>query len=146
MKQTAGIFTAKSEEFHLREYECLRREIEQLSQTSRALERNVIVAVGITWGWLYSRPSPVPPWTYLIPCLFSILGTIRAYGIEQTFGQLGGYIEKIEDAFRKADGPEGWEHFNKEGTFDSKGQALFWIILNASSLAIAVLRFCNILK
>jgi len=81
------IFSQRSEDFHLSEYACLRKEIELVLKDYRALERNAVVAIGISWGWLYDKKAPA--WVFCIPCLFAILGSIRAYGIAQTFGVLG---------------------------------------------------------
>ena len=137
-----GLFEEKSAEFFLKEYECLRKELELLIQESRALERYVLVAVGVVWSWLYHEHEP---WgTFLVVCLFPILGAIRAYGINKTFGEFGTYIESIEIAFKRKEGPLGWEHANREGTPDSKGAVIFWALLNASTLLVAILRLCHV--
>lgn len=149
MERSSGIFEAKSEEFHLKEYECLRKEIELLTQDSRTLERYAIVAVGVTWGWLFSRRAPsVPEWAYCVPCMFAILGAIRAYGINQTFGILGDYISTVENAFYRDGGPVGWEHFEigMKTLPESKGAVIFWATLNVITLVIAVLGFCKVFE
>jgi hypothetical protein len=134
---TIGTFGHKSEDFHLKEYEFLRRELEIILQEDRALERNVVVAVGVTWGWLYSQHTP--PWTYCIPFLFAVLGAWRAYGINETYGTFGTYLEKIEEAFTKEGSPKGWQHFldeDDEGTSYSKGALTFWVILIISTIVV----------
>jgi hypothetical protein len=142
MAPSPGIFASKSPEFHLSEYACLRKEVELMLEDYHALERNVVIAVGITWGWLYDKCAL--PWMFCIPCLFAILGAIRAKGISGAFGKLRGYLIEIEIAFWSTDGPEGWEHFHKDTGF-SKGAVPFWSILILATLVVAVLRICHLL-
>jgi hypothetical protein len=149
MTKPVGDFHAQSGEFLLKQYECLRKEIEILIQESRALERNAIIAVGVTWAWLYSRGKPVHAWTYFIPILFSAIGALRAYGIEKAFGQMGSFISKLEYVFLDNRASAlGWESIEddgsikpKTGTSDSRGAFLFWCLLNLSTIIIAVLAF-----
>jgi hypothetical protein len=150
LERTLGIFATKAENFHLKEYVRLRDEIDHISRENRNLERNVVIAMGVTWGWLYGQGAHGPVWAYFIPLMFAVLGAIRAHGIDQSFGALGGYITNIEDAFHKEGSPIGWEHHLKKfylnGTPDSKGQLLFWIILHLSALVVAGLRIAGLLK
>jgi hypothetical protein len=146
VEHTPGTFNAKAEDFHLKEYESLRRELEIVLQDSRGLERNVVLAIGATWAWLYSKSGA--PWTFLIPCMFAILGAIRAHGINDTYTTFATYLSEIEEAFRKAGGPKGWEHFLRDfkkdrGTDYSKGELLFWILLIASTISVAILMFVH---
>jgi hypothetical protein len=141
-----GIFGNRTQDFHLHEYESLRRELEIVIQEHRALERNVLVAIGITWGWLYSISKPTPAWTFFIPFLFAILGSIRAYGMNKAYDKFHGYLCEIEEAFSQDGAPTGWEHCierTKRGTQESLGQLLFWGILLVSTLTIAILRSCH---
>ena len=145
-KLTPGTFSTKCEDFHLIEYECLRREMEIVLQDSRALERNVVLAIGATWAWLYTKQGA--PWTFLIPCMFATLGAIRAYGINDTYTTFGTYFSEIEEAFRKTNGPKGWEHFLEDfkkdrGTDYSRGELLFWGLLIGSTIGVAVLMFVH---
>ena len=142
MDAKAGVFNERSEDFHLKEYESLRHELETLLQDHRALERNAVVAVGITWGFLIKEHTP--GWTYCIPCLFAILGALRAKGISNTYTTFGDYLHQIEAAFSKPGAPAGWEHFIKKGTDSSKGGLLFWVLLILSTGGVAVLRLCHV--
>lgn len=147
MEVNPNLFEDKSSEFHLKEYDCLRREIELHTQEARSLERNSLIAVGAIWAWLLHNAvkDAIPAWAFFIPCLFSVLRPIRAYGINQTFDELGEYIREIENSFHKVDGPRGWEHFNSErnegeGTPEDKGAFVFWVILNLATFTVAILR------
>ena len=52
-------------EFLLKEYESLRKEIEWMLTDIRALERNVLVAVGVTWAWLFTHKD-LPSWVWFL--------------------------------------------------------------------------------
>src|SRR5437763_4941077 len=95
MERQAGIFSAKSEEFYLKEFESLRKEIEFVEQEQRSVERNALIGVGIAWGWLWSTKKPAPDWAYLIPCLFSGLCCIRAYGIMRVYDVFTSYLVTV---------------------------------------------------
>jgi hypothetical protein len=145
MNHIPGIFSEKSEEFRLKEYECLRREIEMTSKDSRSLEKYIAVAVGGIWTWLYGVKVN-SPWMWSVPCLLAILGAIRAFGMNQSFVVFHAYILKLEEAFSKTGGPEGWEHFiEKHDTGNAKGAVLFWAILITSTAAAAILRSRNLI-
>ena|ERR1700728_1135190 len=139
MPTPEGTFTAKSEDFHLQEYACLRKEIELVLKDYRALERNIVIAVGVSWGWLYDKKTP--SWMFCIPILFAVLGSVRAMGVVETFRTLHRYLLEIEDAFKKPDGPEGWEHFHKNKTGFSRGAVAFWVIIILATLGVAVFFF-----
>jgi hypothetical protein len=135
MTSQTSTFEGKSDAFFLSEYACLRKEIELLLDDYRSLERYAVVAIGVTWGWLIDKKTPV--WTFTIPCLFAILGAVRAYGIHKAFGELRRYVRTIEAAFLTKDGPLGWEHFH-ERTGSVKGAYLFWSALILSTIGLAI--------
>jgi hypothetical protein len=137
MSHTSGVYGGKSEEFHLMEYECLRREIEVVLQDTRSLEKYIVVAIGAIWAWLHSIKTA--DWMWCIPCLFAILGAIRAFGINKSFGVFHMYILKLEEAYVKTGAPEGWEHFiEKHDTGYGKGSVLFWTLLILATIVVAI--------
>jgi hypothetical protein len=69
MSPGRGKYAHSATEFYLKEYEYLRREIEWLLKDYRALERNVVIALGITWGWLLAQRQLIPAWMLRVPCL-----------------------------------------------------------------------------
>jgi hypothetical protein len=133
-------FSEKASEFHLEEFKALRKEVEILLEDYLALERNVVVAIGASWAFLYHERLPV--WTFLIPCLFAVLGAVRAKGIMDAFGVLRGYLLKIEDAYGREDVLKGWEHAHK-GTGFAKGAVWFWSILIAATLLVILYVHCH---
>jgi hypothetical protein len=144
---TAGILSARSEEFYLKEFESLRHEIEMVEQDQRSLERNAVVAVAIAWGWLWSTNRTPPEWAYVVPCLLSALCWLRAKGVSQVYGVFTSYLVVVEDSFWKTGAPKGWHHhIMKTGTSFAKGANLFWILLNAATFAVAILRLFNRLQ
>lgn len=129
-----------SKDFFLKEYECLRREVEWLLQDYRTLERNAVIAVGITWGWLFQKTT-APKWAWFFPCVFAILSSIRALGITHTFGLFHRYISQLEDSFSGQGYPSGWQHFTVGKTASTRVGAAFWAFLILVSFAVA-LREC----
>jgi hypothetical protein len=104
-----GKFATNAKDFYLKEYESQRKQVEWLLRDYRTLERNVVIAVGVTWGWLFKQ-NCVPKWAWFIPCLFASLGALRALGIEKSGYALKEYIKLLEAAFSHWDDPGGWEH------------------------------------
>jgi len=138
MTEPVGTFHARSEEFHLSEYACLRSEIELVLKDYRELERNIVIAVGVTWAWLYHEKMAA--WAFCIPCVFAILGALRAKGVNSAFGVLHKYILKLESAFHRQGGPQGWEHEHLQTGF-AKGSGAFWLILIVVTIAVAIFVF-----
>ncbi len=126
-------------DFLLKEYESLRKEIEWMLTDIRALERNVLVAVGVTWAWLFTHKD-LPGWAWLFPCLFVALGCVRVVGMIRAFGHFREYITKIEGTFLAGQNPMGWEHFSQGRTGASSGSWIFWTLLIATTLLVAFVR------
>jgi len=134
---SAGKHAADSKDFYLKEYECLRKEIEWMLKDYRSLERNVVIAVGVTWGWLFEHNKALPRWAWLIPCLFAALGSIRAAGIMKAFGNFRTYIVKIEDAFSSHGDPGGWNRFHPKNIGTSRMAGVFWAVLILATVLVA---------
>jgi hypothetical protein len=141
MDKLQDISAVKAEEFYLKEYECLRHEIEWLLKDYRALERNVVIAVGLTWAWLFEKRAP--RWTWVIPILFAVLGAIRASGIIKSFRGFHGYISQLEDAFSRPGDPGGWQHSPWHKTGAARGAYWFWSILIGATVLVAIYRFTS---
>jgi hypothetical protein len=106
----------------------------------RDLERNVVVAVAVTWGFLLKDGNvPKYPWeAWLIPCIFAFLGVVRALGIMKEFKSLHIYIQKIENAFNDLTEPEGWEHYSYKEKGIGRSATAFWFILNATTAIVCI--------
>ncbi len=127
----------KSGEFYLKEYEFLRREIEITIQSARALERNVVVAIGISIAWLFHERQAVPRWAWLFPCLFAMLGAIRAFGNFRLFSAMARYLGKVELAFSEESDPGGWQHFASR-SWNRISVLAFWSLLIFATLAVTL--------
>jgi len=111
-----GKYSSHGRDFYLEEYKSLRREVERLAESNRVLERNVLIAVALAWGWLFERRSHLPSWTWFIPVIFWILGYIRSFGINRSLSTLHLYVGKLETAFSNLDDPGGREHDREDKT------------------------------
>ena len=141
MADLEGRFAADAKDFHLMEYESQRKLLELLFQDYRSLERNVVIAVGVTWGWLFKEQQPpVPAWAWFTPCLFAILGALRALGIEKSASASIAYLKRLEDAFSRADDPGGWEHSFGGRIGQIRTAYLFWIALILAPLGVGFAR------
>lgn len=145
MDEADGRFADNAKEFYLKEYEAQRTQMGWLLQDYRSLERNAVVAVGVTWGWLFKQDYVPPKWAWFAPCLFAVLGSLRALGISKTASTLTDYIKRLEDAFSHAAGdPGGWEHFSGgEGRGQVKAAYLFWIVLILATFGVGLYTISN---
>lgn len=135
----AGTHSIRSRAFYLKEFVCLRDEIVWLLKDYRALERNAVIAVGVSWAWLFKEGNTSIRLAWFIPVLFATLGALRASGIFKQFGVFHGYVESVESAFVELGGPQGWEHFSwgKSG-WVSQSAFVFWVALLVSTVGIGV--------
>jgi hypothetical protein len=127
----------KSGEFYLKEFECLRREIELVIQFARTLERNVVVAIGISWAWLFHERDAVPRWSWLIPCFFAFLGAIRAFGNFRYFMSTAHYLKKVELTFSDGSDPGGWHRFAPR-SWTRASVLAFWALLIFATIGVTV--------
>jgi hypothetical protein len=139
-----GKYAIHGKEFYLKEYECLRKEIELMLAEARSLERSIVVAVGATWGWLVdkslsdkSRSDQLPKWVWFVPCLFAGLGAWRASGLRKEFAMLHEYIKNTENVFSSSSNPGGWEHFIEGKGWTAKSTFVFWFVLISATLIVA---------
>jgi hypothetical protein len=118
----SGIYSDHSAEFHLAEYNALRSEVLHLLETLRSLERNIVVAVGVSWAFLIEKRAETPRWSWFIPVFFAVLGVWRVRGILKFFGQFREYLASLEESFHVLDGPIGWQHFSRPPDKDAEGE------------------------
>ena len=48
-------------DFHLREYDSLRKEVESTVQETRTIERYALIGTGTLWAWLATHKDVPPP-------------------------------------------------------------------------------------
>lgn len=137
-------------DFHMAEYEGLRREIEVQIADRRRVEIHSVVAIFIVYAWLFSRPPNVNPELMQIamalPIGAAVYGLLKWEALMIRTIQIGAYIRKIEERLTVA--PElGWEHYlrtERQGLFSvfgaMEGHAgrLFWVLLVAATIAVFV--------
>ncbi len=113
----------------MREYESLRKEIEQDIQELRAVERYAVLGTAAIWTWLASTTNlPVIfRLAWWIPLFLVILAGIRAFAIWQMMKLAALYIKQLEERL----GVEGWETYSGrvKGIVVRYSSLLFWLIL-----------------
>jgi len=134
----AGLFQSRSADFYLKEYECLRKEIDSLSSEYQSLEKNAAVAVGVTLAWLFHERSSIPGWTWFVPFLFAVLGASRSRGLSRTFELLNSYMILIEHSFTEPNGPDGWAHHSNREQLQPEGIISFWRVLFYATFALGI--------
>lgn len=129
-----------AKEFYLKEYECLRKEIDMVLKDHRALERNIVVVIGGIWAWLLDKDhgKNAPHWAWFIPCFFVVLGIMRATGNATFFTVTNEYIKRVEGVFSDDGDPGGWDHFSFGRTWIRKSTIAFWAILFIATFGAAI--------
>jgi hypothetical protein len=107
-----GVYSDDSAKFALQEHMLLRQEIVALVAETRSVERNVLVAIGVIWGFLVLHPPlGADRWVWWVPPLFVVMGGIKTWASHRQFIQFSTYLMRTEAAFASAQGIEGWETF-----------------------------------
>ena len=141
---TKGPLSAHAKEFYLKEYEFLCREVELAINDYRSTERNVVIAVGVSWAWLYQVRREIPSLAWLAPCLFVVLGILRTYSDEAFFRSTHQYLSRVEELFSRAEHPGGWEHAPVSRNWTRFSAVLFWAVLLAATIVVAVFEICRV--
>lgn len=136
-----------AKEFYLKEYECLRNEIEIIIRDYRVVERNAIIAVGASWAWLFHVRHEVPGIAWFGPCLFVFVGFFRSFSNNIFFDSAHEYLMKVEEAFSGPEHPGGWEHASVARTTQNTrswtrlSAFLLWFLLLALTVAVGIYGF-----
>ena len=138
------------QEFHLREYESLRKEIEFATQEMRSIETYVLIATGAVWTWLASANSE-PPFAKIawwIPLLFAVLGALKTFALYRGIERMSSYIQKLEQYFCNTRVSSGWEtHVHTREVrenFLNIYMYIFWIIMIAISIVVPLIKYGKI--
>src|ERR1700676_3420901 len=90
--------TDDQRQFHLREFDALRKEIEFTLAEFYNIQRYAIVAAGAVWAWLATRGGSLRlPW--MIPVLFVACGWARQLALFEQLHKISDYILILEDKF-----------------------------------------------
>src|ERR1700683_3918572 len=86
-----------STDFHLKEWESLRKEIESQIEHTRKLELAIVGGLGAFYAWFVSEKSHNPThWLLVIPCLLVLLAGLRAWATLTRIREIATYILIIE--------------------------------------------------
>lgn len=136
-----GKYSDRAADFALQEYSLLRTEIITYIKDTRSVERNIIVAIGVVWGFLALHPpTPVDRWAWWVAPLFAVAGSIRMWALDKSFREFSSYLKDTEAVFREPGGIGGWEHFlhaKKKRTIFAT-TAFFCLLMIAATVTVAV--------
>jgi len=128
-------------DYFLKEFDALRKEVEWILPDSRAVERNVLIAIGAFTAFLIKEHVEMSSLRYgslawWIPFIFAVAGAVRSIALWLKFGQIGEYISKIEEYVvkdqPKTGGPEGWERFqNSEKSNGKKSRRRSFVVASS---------------
>lgn len=128
-------------DFHLKEWEALRKEIETQIEHTRKLELATVAGLGAFYAWFWSVGEDNPArFLLLVPSLLVLLAGLRAWGTLVRIEEIAVYLRTIEYAFslERID-MIGWERTRKQRFPDSSpfkmSAGLFWV----ASLVVSVL-------
>lgn len=102
-KQTTATTLA---EFRLKEFECLRKEIELILQNLRRTEDYCLLVVGGVWAWLITSQLTHSP-AVLLPCILAVLFYAKRSLMEKSLEPFSEYIKSYETSL----GGKFWETF-----------------------------------
>jgi len=120
-------------DFHLQQYDWLKKEIGSAINEAYALERYAVIGTGAVWAWLATHLSPVlpPKIAWWIPLLFAVFGALRSLALIFTIKPKATYMRKLEDEAFPSQKPLGWErYYEKERRpFVGTTMTVFWLLL-----------------
>lgn len=135
---------ATGKDFHLKEYESLKKEITDLVEHSRKIEIYAVGALAGFYAWFINNDPPRV--ALLIPIMLALLGGFRSYAVLIRIGEIAAYIRKIECVLAlKELHLCGWESHRRRlraKRFHYKwlrlapfftSAAVFWLVLTAVS-------------
>jgi hypothetical protein len=140
MSKPAGQHTPLID-FHLIQYDALRKEIESCVQEIRTLERYALLGTGIVWSWLAANPQlNIPYLFWYIPLLFSLLGWFRTTALAVSVRRLSQYIREVEEPYFCNEPGMGWETYRFARVQPSIKLSVytFWIILSLVGVIVPI--------
>ena len=127
-------------EFHLKEYESLRKEMGELVEHSRKLEIYALGGIAAFYAWyLTSTSLRLPKELLWIPVFLAMLGALRSWSVYNRLMDIAKYLRQVEKCLTLKDCDLiGWEtHLklpkNESSPFLSSA-AIFWLVLVLISL------------
>jgi hypothetical protein len=120
MEKTASSAQRRRDDFRLKEFEMLRKEIEYRTGSQERTERNVFVGVLVVFAFLAAfTPDKLPHglknitnWFWMLPFVITILGIARFWDDHVAIHRIGDYIRTQEELISPKDG--GWQTHRKK--------------------------------
>jgi hypothetical protein len=138
-------------EFLLKEFDALRRQMEQDIRQIGDLLRFAVLTSGAIWAWLLSRetkPDPPPAglslFVSVIPLLITLLfGLFVKKHLRAYIGMMGEYIRTVEKGFEL----EAWEaHFQTNKIKMGRSETRIWLFLGVGNFIGALIYFCSFFR
>ena len=126
----------KAPDFRLKEYEAVRREMDEAVKETRTLERYALVAVGAIWSWIVASRKPEYVVLMWLPALLVGFLAFRALLLTNHVTFIANYIIEIEKLFALPDLPGFETRFKGKGTLKRCSAYFFWLLLVLVSVII----------
>jgi hypothetical protein len=100
-----------SKDFHLKEYESLKKEVAEQVEHTRKLEIYAVGGIAAFYSWFINNNPP--PALLIIPLLLALLGAWRSGAALKRIEEIVVYLVRLEDEFALFG--FGWETHRKAG-------------------------------
>jgi hypothetical protein len=97
-------------DFHLKEYELLKKEVSDQVEHTRKLELYAVGGIAAFYAWFMSPKTPPPSAALGIPLLLVLLGAWRSWAALARIKEIAGYLIQVEAVFALKE-PGGWETY-----------------------------------
>lgn len=147
--------TTEEKDFHLKEFEALRKEIEFTLGEHYNTQRYAVLATGAVWAWLFTQKVQLTL-AWAIPGLFILCGWCRQFALFEQLRKLSCYIYGLESQLMRSDGGKevsdrgprckepwiaGWEHFYHSPSARWRwawiSNHIVWLVLLVTTIAMA---------
>ena len=127
------------QEFLMKEYEALRKQIDNFLHEILQLEILALIASGVIWSWLATFKDPnIPRFVFFFPAGLTLLIGARSWGLQITTTKIGEYICSLEK-FLELPNSLGWELHLKRTRSKSAyiSGTILWMVIFATNLVIS---------
>ena len=127
-----------AKEFLMKEYDALRKQIDDLTRELLSIEKWCLIVSGVIWSWLASTQNKsMPELIYWCPAIISCLFGLRVLGLHRSTLLAGKYITGLEKTLCLPKG-FGWESYltSKRPLLIAIPAYLYWVLLIGVNVAI----------
>jgi hypothetical protein len=128
---------AAGKDFHLKEYESLKKEIADLVEHSHKLEIYALGGIAAFYAWFFHETARPDRIVLCIPILLVILGAFRSWAVLKRIYEIAEYLLNVEKVFSlKEPRLTGWETHRepKSSSPFLSSAAVFWAVLLAVTM------------